>query len=45
MILKVRAANPSALEDLLGRLHQMEGFNAVKTFIALGTYLERGPRP
>lgn len=45
MILKVRAANPSALEDLLGRLHQMEGFKAVKTFIALGTYLERGPRP
>jgi DNA-binding Lrp family transcriptional regulator len=45
MILKVRTENSVALEALLGRLHQMEGFKGVKTFIALQTYLERGPLP
>jgi DNA-binding Lrp family transcriptional regulator len=45
MILKVRTESPAALEDLLGKLHRMEGFRGVKTFIALGTYLERVPLP
>ncbi|MFJ2684402.1 Lrp/AsnC family transcriptional regulator [Pseudomonas sp. NPDC087342] len=45
MILKVRAENSAALESLLGKLHHLEGFKGVKTFIALGTYLERGPLP
>ena len=45
MILKVRTEGSAALEMLLGRLHKMEGFKSVKTFIALGTYLERGPMP
>ena len=45
MILKVRTENSAALEDMLGKLHRLEGFKAVKTFIALGTYLERGPLP
>ena len=45
MILKVRTEDPASLEALLGELHRLEGFKGVKTFIALGTYLERGPRP
>lgn len=45
MILKVRTEGPATLEALLGELHRMEGFKGVKTFIALGTYLERGPLP
>lgn len=45
MILKVRTASTAALEDFLGQLHQMEGFKHVKTFVVLGTYLERGPLP
>jgi Lrp/AsnC family transcriptional regulator, leucine-responsive regulatory protein len=45
MILKVRTESPAALEDLLGKFHRLEGFKGVRTFIALGTYLERGPLP
>lgn len=45
MILKVRTGNSAELENMLGALHRLEGFKAVKTFIALGTYLERGPLP
>lgn len=45
MILKVRAEDSAGLEALLGALHRMEGFKGVKTFVALGTYLERGPLP
>lgn len=45
MILKVRTEDSAALENMLGKLHRLEGFKAVKTFIALGTYLERGPLP
>jgi len=45
MILKVRTGGPAELEDMLGKLHRLEGFKGVKTFVALGTYLERGPSP
>ncbi len=45
IILKVRTENPAALEDLLIKFHLLEGFKGVKTYIALGTYLERGPLP
>lgn len=45
MILKVRTENSAELESVLGKLHRLEGFKGVKTFIALGTYLERGPLP
>lgn len=45
MILKVRAEDAAGLETLLGELHRMEGFKGVRTFVALGTYLERGPLP
>ncbi|MGF6350917.1 Lrp/AsnC family transcriptional regulator [Variovorax sp. W2I14] len=45
MILKVRTESPAALEELLSKFHQLDGFKGVRTFIALGTYLERGPLP
>lgn len=44
MILKVRTEDPASLEKLLGTFHRLEGFKSVKTFVALGTYLERGPQ-
>jgi len=45
MLLKVRTQNTQALEDLLERIHSIEGFKATRSYIALSTYLERGPSP
>jgi Lrp/AsnC family leucine-responsive transcriptional regulator len=45
MLLKVRTENTQALEDLLERIHNIEGFKATRSYIALSTYLERGPSP
>jgi DNA-binding Lrp family transcriptional regulator len=43
MILKVRTRDTQALEDLLQRIHSIEGFKGTRSYIALSTYLERGP--
>jgi DNA-binding Lrp family transcriptional regulator len=45
MLLKVRTRDTQALEDLLGRIHGIEGFEGTRSSIALSTYLERGPSP
>jgi DNA-binding Lrp family transcriptional regulator len=45
MLLKVRTRDTQALEDLLGRIHGIEGFEGTRSYIALSTYLERGPSP
>ena len=45
MILKVRTRDTQALEDLLERIHSIEGFKGTRSYIALSTYLERGPSP
>jgi Lrp/AsnC family leucine-responsive transcriptional regulator len=41
MVLKVRTADPQALEHLLGQIHSISGVKGTKTFITLATYLER----
>jgi len=43
MLLKVRTADTRGLEHLLERIHAMEGFKGTRSYIALSTYLERGP--
>ncbi len=43
MLLKVRTRDTQALEDLLARIHGIEGFEGTRSYIALSTYLERGP--
>lgn len=45
MLLKVRTRDTQALEDLLERIHSIEGFTGTRSYIALTTYLERGPSP
>ncbi|MCB8877889.1 Lrp/AsnC family transcriptional regulator [Acidisoma silvae] len=45
MLLKVRTKDTQALEDLLERIHSIEGFKGTRSYIALSTYLERGPSP
>ncbi|WP_213803945.1 Lrp/AsnC family transcriptional regulator [Granulicella sp. dw_53] len=45
MLLKVRTRDTQSLEDLLGRIYQIEGFEGTRSYIALSTYLERGPSP
>ena len=41
MILKVRLADPQALEALLRQIHRLESVVSTETFVALSTYLER----
>lgn len=41
MIIKVRTANPQALEHLLGQIHSVARVKGTKSFIALSTYLDR----
>lgn len=41
IILKVRLADPEALESLLRQIHQLESVVSTKTFVTLSTYLER----
>jgi hypothetical protein len=45
MLLKVRTENARTLETLLERIHAIEGFTGAHSYIALTTYLERGPSP
>lgn len=45
LILKVRTRDTQALEALLERLYNIEGVRSTRSFIALGSYLERGPKP
>lgn len=45
MLLKVRTRDTQSLEDLLGKIHSIEGFTGTRSYIALSTYLERGPSP
>jgi Lrp/AsnC family transcriptional regulator, leucine-responsive regulatory protein len=45
MLLKVRTRDTQSLENLLERIHAIEGFKGTRSYIALSTYLERGPNP
>src|SRR5215468_3798078 len=43
MLLKVRARDTRELDSVLERVSAIEGFTATRSYIALSTYLERGP--
>lgn len=43
MLLKVRARDTRELDSVLERMSVIEGFTATRSYIALSTYLERGP--
>jgi DNA-binding Lrp family transcriptional regulator len=45
MLLKVRTRDTQSLEDLIERIHAIEGFKDTHSSIVLSTYLERGPSP
>lgn len=45
LILKVRSSSPASLEKLLSHIQQVEGVRSTQSYVALGTYLERGPMP
>ena len=45
MVLKVRTRDTQSLEYLLERIYAIEGFTGTRSYIALSTYLERGPNP
>jgi DNA-binding Lrp family transcriptional regulator len=45
MLLKVRTRDTQSLQQLLERIHSIEGFAGTRSYIALNTYLERGPSP
>jgi Lrp/AsnC family leucine-responsive transcriptional regulator len=45
MLLKVRTRDTQNLENLLERIHAIEGFKGTRSYIVLSTYLERGPDP
>ncbi len=45
LILKLRCSGPAGLERLLLRIQDIEGVRSTRTYVVLGTYLERGPMP
>jgi Lrp/AsnC family leucine-responsive transcriptional regulator len=44
MMLKVRCEGTKALEVLLNKIYDIPGVKGTQSYIALNTYLERGPR-
>lgn len=45
LILKVRTRDTADLEALLERIFAIDGVRGTRSYVALNTYLERGPRP
>lgn len=45
VLVKVRAADTEALETFLMEIQSLEGVRSVRSYIALSTFLERGPSP
>lgn len=45
LILKVRCEGTGALEQILKRIYDIPGVRSTRSYIALNTFLERGPRP
>lgn len=44
ILMKVRCVDAQALEELLSRIYAIEGVRGTRSYIALSTYLERGPQ-
>jgi DNA-binding Lrp family transcriptional regulator len=45
LLLKVRCADTASLEALLGKLSEFGAIKSTRTYIALSSYVERGPQP
>lgn len=45
LILKVRMRDTQHLEALLERIYKIDGVRSTRSYVAMNTYLERGPRP
>ncbi|HYE01494.1 MAG TPA: Lrp/AsnC family transcriptional regulator [Alphaproteobacteria bacterium] len=45
MILKVRCAGTVDLEELLHAIYEVPGVKGTRSYVALQSYLERGPQP
>ncbi|WP_108659978.1 Lrp/AsnC family transcriptional regulator [Acuticoccus kandeliae] len=45
VLVKVRAADTESLESFLMEIQSLEGVRSVRSYIALSTFLERGPSP
>ncbi|EOV0986059.1 Lrp/AsnC ligand binding domain-containing protein [Edwardsiella piscicida] len=43
VFIKVRAADTESLENFLMEIQSLEGVRSVRSYIALSTFLERGP--
>ncbi|WP_312569558.1 Lrp/AsnC family transcriptional regulator [Comamonas sp.] len=45
VMLKVRAQETEGLEELLGKVQDIEGVDGTRSYIVLSTFVERGPDP
>lgn len=45
ILMKARTRDTQGLEDLLARIYAVPGVKGTRSYIALSSYLERGPRP
>jgi DNA-binding Lrp family transcriptional regulator len=45
VFIKVRANDTESLETFLMEIQSLEGVRSVRSYIALSTFLERGPSP
>lgn len=45
LLLKVRTRDAQGLEDLLARIFAIDGVRGTRSYVALSTFLERGPQP
>lgn len=45
LLLKVRCADTASLEALLAKLSEFGSIKGTRTYIALSSYVERGPQP
>jgi Lrp/AsnC family leucine-responsive transcriptional regulator len=45
VILKVRAQNTESLEELLGKVQDIDGVEGTRSYVVLSTFVERGPDP
>lgn len=45
VLLKVRVRETEGLEDLLGKIQDIEGVDGTRSYIVLSTFVERGPDP
>ncbi|MFM5135341.1 Lrp/AsnC family transcriptional regulator [Aeromonas rivipollensis] len=45
VMLKVRVRETEGLEDLLGKIQDIDGVDGTRSYIVLSTFVERGPDP